>query len=100
MQPFFRASLAAVLLAALPVWAQQGTIRGTVTDGEDATPLPNANLNLVGTMRGTMTSDDGTFSLVVPPGSYTLQATFIGYQAAKQSVEVTVGETWRPLIFP
>ena len=46
MQPFFRASLAAVLLAALPVWAQQGTIRGTVTDGEDATPLPNANLNL------------------------------------------------------
>ena len=62
MQPFFRASLAAVLLAALPIWAQQGTIRGTVTDGEDATPLPNANLNLVGTVRGTMTGDDGTFS--------------------------------------
>ena len=40
-----------------------------------------------------MTSDNGTFSLAVPPGSYTLQATFIGYQAAKQSVEVTVGET-------
>ena len=34
MQPFFRASLAAVLLAALPIWAQQGIIRGTVTDGE------------------------------------------------------------------
>ncbi|MDE2735538.1 MAG: carboxypeptidase-like regulatory domain-containing protein, partial [Gemmatimonadota bacterium] len=115
MQPFFRASLAAVLLAALPIWAQQGTIqstvtdvlkaldiaarqteqgiiRGTVTDGEDATPLPSANLNLVGTMRGTMTGDDGTFFLAVPPGSYTLQATFIGYQAAKQSVEVAAGE--------
>ncbi|MCY3789480.1 MAG: TonB-dependent receptor [Gemmatimonadetes bacterium] len=115
MQPFFRTSLAAVLLAVLPVWAQQGTIqstvtevlkaldiavqqtdqgiiRGTVTDGEDATPLPSANLNLVGTMRGTMTGDDGTFFLAVPPGSYTLQATFIGYQAAKQSVEVAAGE--------
>ena len=115
LQPFFRASLAAVLLAVLPVWAQQGTIqstvtdvlkaldiaaqqteqgiiRGTVTDGEDATPLPSANLNLVGTVRGTMTSDDGTFFLAVPPGSYTLQATFIGYQAAKQSVEVAAGE--------
>ena len=42
-------------------------------------------------MRGTMTNDDGTFSLAVPPGSYTLQATFIGYQAAKQSVEVVAG---------
>ena len=93
LQPFFRASLAAVLLAALPISAQQGTIQGTVTDGEDATPLPNANLNLVGTVRGTVTSDDGTFSLAVPPGSYTLQATFIGYQSAKQSVEVAVGET-------
>ena len=93
LQPFFRTSLAAVLLAALPIWAQQGTIQGTVTDGEDATPLPSANLNLVGTMRGTMTGDDGTFSLAVPPGSYTLQATFIGYQAAKQSVEVVAGET-------
>ena len=62
LQAFFRMSLAAVLLAVLPAWAEQGTIRGTVTDGEDATPLPSANLNLVGTMRGTMTSDDGTFS--------------------------------------
>ena len=39
-----------------------------------------------------MTGDDGTFSLAVPPGSYTLQATFIGYQAAKQNVEVAAGE--------
>ena len=38
-----------------------------------------------------MTGDDGTFSLAVPPGSYTLQATFIGYQAVKQSVEVSAG---------
>ena len=89
----FPLSLAVVMLAALPAWAQQGTIRGTVIDGGDDTPLPSANLNLVGTLRGTITGSDGSFSMNVPPGSYTLQATFIGYESAKRSVEVAAGDT-------
>ena len=89
----FPLSLAVVMLAALPAWAQQGTIRGTVIDGGDDTPLPSANLNLVGTLRGTITGSDGSFSMNVPPGSYALQATFIGYESAKRSVEVAAGDT-------
>ena len=89
----FPLSLAVVMLAALPAWAQQGTIRGTVLDGGDDTPLPSANLNLVGTLRGTITGSDGSFSMNVPPGSYALQATFIGYESAKRSVEVAAGDT-------
>ena len=90
---WFATSSAALMLAALPAFAQQGTIRGTVIDGGDDTPLPSANLNLVGTLRGALTGGDGSFSLNVPPGSYTLQATFIGYEAAKQGVEVAAGDT-------
>ena len=88
-----RVFLALSLLAALPAWAQLGTIRGTVSDGQSGTPLPNANLNVVGTARGTITGPDGTFVLDMPTGSYRLQATFIGFQSAKQSVEVDPGDT-------
>ena len=89
----FAMSCAALMLAALPAFARQGTIRGTVIDGGDDTPLPSANLNLVGTLRGALTGGDGGFSMNVPPGSYTLQASFIGYEAAKQGVEVAAGDT-------
>ena len=90
---WYATPMAAVMLAALPAFAQQGTIRGTVIDGSDDTPLSSANLNLVGTLRGTITGGDGGFSMNVPAGTCALQATFIGYEAARQSVEVSAGYT-------
>ena len=93
LRAWFAISSAALMLAALPALARQGTIRGTVIDGGDDTPLPGANLNLVGTLRGALTGGDGSFSMKVPPGAYALQATFIGYEAGKQGVEVAAGDT-------
>lgn len=93
LRAWFAISSAAVMLAALPALAGQGTIRGTVIDDGDDTPLPGANLNLVGILRRTLTGGDGSFSMNVPPGAYTLQATFIGYEAGKQGVEVAAGDT-------
>ncbi len=81
------------VLSVSPAWAQMGTIQGTVTDSESSSPLPNTNLILVGTARGTITGLDGTFEMRMAPGAYTLQASFIGYQSAKQSVVVTTGDT-------
>ena len=88
-----RTAMAVATLAFSSSWAQQGTIRGTVSDSESSQPLPGASLSLVGTARGTITGGDGTFELQVAPGDHALQATFIGYRSAKKAVSVAEGET-------
>ena len=88
-----RTAMAVAALAFSSSWAQQGTIRGTVSDSESSHPLPGASLSLVGTARGTITGGDGTFELQVAPGDHALQATFIGYRSAKKAVSVAEGET-------
>ena len=57
LQSFFRASLAAVLLATLPAWAQQGTIQDAVTDVLKT--LDIAARQEQGIIRGTVTDGEG-----------------------------------------
>lgn len=72
----------------------QGTITGTVVDASNGETLPGVNVVIQGMDRGTATSSDGSFEISnVPPGSYTLNASFVGYQQASTSVEVEDGET-------
>jgi TonB-linked SusC/RagA family outer membrane protein len=66
------------------VWAQQ-TITGTVTDVGEA-PLPGVNVRVVGTMRGTSTSPDGTYSIVLPADRTQLSFTSIGYRTVTLEV--------------
>jgi TonB-linked SusC/RagA family outer membrane protein len=78
--------LLALLLGGTPtdVWAQQ-TITGTVTDVGEA-PLPGVNVRVVGTMRGTSTSPDGTYSIVLPADRTQLSFTSIGYRTVTLEV--------------
>jgi iron complex outermembrane receptor protein len=59
--------------------AQEGRITGTVISAEGARPVGNANVVVVGTTLGARTTDDGRYSIVVNPGTYTVRATRIGY---------------------
>ena len=93
MRTMLQMAVAMAILAVSPAQAQQGMIRGKVTESESSNPLPDANLNLVGTSQGTVTGRDGTFELSASPGTYRLQASLTGYQSAEQSVEVTAGDT-------
>ncbi len=84
--------LAALAVVAIPfrAEAQAGTLTGTITDQSTGAPLPTVQVYLEGTSRNTLSSATGTFTLTdVPPGSYTLVAQRIGYQAARQA-NVTV----------
>jgi len=57
-----------------------GKIVGTVTDAENREPLPGVNVVLEGTTIGAVTSIDGYFVILnIPPGAYTLKASYIGY---------------------
>jgi len=83
-----------LLLPMLILWAQDtGKIRGVVQDTE-GNPLIGANVYLVGTTLGSSTDRDGTYIIQdVPPGSYTLVASYLGYKTEKQSISVSAGET-------
>ena len=67
-------------LCTASVASAQVTIRGTVTDGETATPLPGVTIAVRGTTLGTTTALDGSYTLQVPISDATLVFRFIGYQ--------------------
>jgi len=68
-------------------------VEGTVTDATAGGPLVGVNVRIAGTTEGTATGDDGTYRLSVDPGEVMLRASYTGFQAATQTVEVEAGET-------
>ena len=84
------------LLAGSTVSAQTtGKIAGVVTDAEFGSGLPGVNVFIEGTTQGTATNVDGSFSIIgVPPGTYTVVASYIGFATQKtENVVVNAGLT-------
>lgn len=69
-----------------------GTITGQVL-ADDGSSLPGANIGLVGSVIGTTTDIDGRYRLSVRPGTYTVEARYVGFSSAQQTVSVAAGET-------
>ncbi len=68
----------------------RGKIAGKVTDAATGDPLGGANIYLAGTAMGAATDLNGDFVIwSVPPGRFTLRATYIGYQ--QKEIEIQVG---------
>ena len=59
---------------------QDGFIRGTIIDDDNAEPLFAANAGVTGTTIGASADFDGNFELKVAQGTYTISISFIGYQ--------------------
>ncbi|KQC30826.1 TonB-dependent receptor [Flagellimonas eckloniae] len=57
----------------------QGTITGTVVDGELGVPLPGASIMVRGTNNGTTTDFDGNFSIEVSETTGSLVISYIGF---------------------
>jgi hypothetical protein len=74
--------------------AQTGRITGIVLEAVDGTPLPYANVVIVGTKMGGMTLTDGSFTIIgVPVGTYTVKAMMMGYKTSeKPSIMVNAGQ--------
>lgn len=83
------------LLVGVPLAAQStGTISGRVVDSASRQPLSAVSLRIVGTQRGAMTRDDGTFTLVgVPAGAQRVRASRIGFSPQTRDVRVVGGGT-------
>lgn len=76
--------------------AQRAVLTGTVTDKDTQSPLTGVSVVIAGSnpLVGTVTDSIGNFRLDVAPGSYTLSASYIGYQEQKKfNVVLTSGNT-------
>src|SRR5690348_3258387 len=75
-------ALCCLALPSLTVHAQQptGTIAGQVVDSASRQPLAGVTIAVEGTRFGTMSRDDGTFTIGgVPAGTYAVRARRIGF---------------------
>tara|TARA_B100000927_G_scaffold237544_1_gene198356 strand:+ start:1770 stop:4598 length:2829 start_codon:yes stop_codon:yes gene_type:complete len=71
----------------------QGSVSGTVTDG-NGNALFGANVTVEGTASGAATGADGSYSVDgVASGTYTVTASYIGYESASISVNVDGAST-------
>ena len=79
------------------VRAQTASVRGFVTDAGDGQPLQGVNVaveDAAGALRGAVTDDDGFFIIIrLAPGRYTLRASFIGYETARDTLDLEPGDT-------
>src|SRR5678815_5681453 len=72
-------------------FSQSGSVAGKVVD-EQSLAVSYATVQLKGTTYGANTDDDGMYEIVgVPPGTYTLAISYVGYAEYTQSVTVGAG---------
>ncbi len=84
-------SIAGILL--LPFWygayCQTGTIRGFIYDKTSGEALILAHIYLDSTVLGTVSGEDGYYSLnKIPEGEYVLHSQALGYKAFRQKVRI------------
>ncbi len=71
-----------------------GAIVGVVSDTTTAKPLPGASLSLAEPNRAAGADESGRFSFAaLPPGKYSLTATYVGYTRVDIQITVRAGET-------
>ena len=72
-----------------------GKIRGTIVDAQTGEPLFGSNIILKGTSLGAASDINGVFIILrVPPGSYEVKASMLGYKATiVKNVNVEVDRT-------
>lgn len=72
-------------------FAQNATIKGTVTSATDKEGLIGATVTY-GEGKGTTTDLDGSYSISVEAGEYTLVFSYIGYNTVNKTITIAAGE--------
>jgi outer membrane receptor for ferrienterochelin and colicin len=74
-----------IMLVSFASYSQNtGMVQGSVKDINTEAPLMFAKIFVEGTTTGAVTDADGNFKLELPVGTYTIRASFIGYEAQKK----------------
>ncbi len=98
MQSFiFLALVAALVFSSIPAdyaysQSNRGTIKGKVIDAATNGGLVNTNVIIKDTRLGAATDIEGNYTIQnVPPGTYTLEASYTGYKTFTKEVTVMAG---------
>jgi len=75
-----------LLLFTVPA-AAQTIVKGKVTASEDGAPVSGAHISAKSTAFGTIADENGNYQLQLPPGTYVLEASSVGYKSASQTIE-------------
>ncbi len=72
-----------------------GKIQGTITDSDTKEALPGVNIVVEGTTMGAAADENGYFFILnVPPGTYSVKASMVGYSTeTREDVRVFVDRT-------
>ncbi|UBM58852.1 TonB-dependent receptor [Marinilongibacter aquaticus] len=90
---FLLISIAAIFLSASS-FAQTGTVRGKIIDNSNGESLPFATVFVKEAQQGATTDFEGTYTLELQAGKYTLEVSYVGYTNTTVSdVVVKAGET-------
>jgi len=89
-----------IIAIALGIWGEllggvTGKINGKITDKETGDPLYGSNIMLDETSLGCAADAEGYYTIInVPPGTYNLRATMMGYQTLiVKNVRVNIDQT-------
>lgn len=87
--------LFSLILASVAFGGVTGKVAGRIIDQKTGTPIPGANILIAGTALGTVSDLDGNYAILhVPPGSYSVRASILGYsQTIVQGVDVRIDQT-------
>lgn len=84
-------TLAALLVT---VAAEAATIKGTVVAADDGSPLSGASITIEEKQNeGTEVEDNGSYSLELPAGKYTIVCDMVGYKTEKKTVNLKTTST-------
>ena len=75
-----------LLLTAFTEAAAQTTVTGRIADAETGEPLPAAHVIIKDTYKGTISNQDGEFSIIVGELPVTLVVRFIGFESQEKVV--------------
>jgi len=83
------------ILSTVVAFAGNGKITGVVKDAATGEPVVGANVVIEGTMMGAAANEKGVYIiLAVPPGTYNIVASAVGYaRAVVQGVQVRSDQT-------
>lgn len=71
----------------------QGILKGTVKDSITRESLPGANILVEGTRKGTITNEEGKFTMTnLPEGEVIVKVSFIGYMPETHKLSIQAGE--------
>ena len=86
-----------IFLSAQFTYGQQSaSVSGYISDAETGETLISANIALKDSRKGTSSNTSGYFSLTnIAPGTYTIVATYVGYQRYEREISLEPGQSLR-----